>query len=714
MSNWTPAPIPPDEVERLSLLERLGVDESQSHPSLDALTAIAASLLRAPIALVSLVAGAKQFFLSRQGLDATSTGRPESFCGHCVTSQQPLSVADAFADQRFRENPLSVGAPHVRSYLGIPLLGSPGQSAVGTLCVIDHVPHAWTREDEVNLQRLASVVDHYLEGLAAQRAWRDAPLAFAVLDRTGRCLHGNSALARLMGRPLATILDQPISRFVVPADASVMNTMVAQVFRDDMSPTRRELRFVRMTGDLVVGGTSISRLQGVEGQAVCVIRDVSLERRASARLGVQAEVRSEIGQPLDEARAIVRGLRLRGTEEESDRLGEAEVRLDRLETLLDARMGDVAARAKAEADLRAAVLQLRSLIEGAIGPRFVIDDRGRILDSNEGACSELGWQREELLGRSLRVVHPAFTDAECLRWFAQASPVPTDLEDPVQFVRRDGVSVSVELRKIPVDWSGPGRLAVILTNVTAAREREFSLRKQRDDLEVTARTSEAALAEQLRMEEALHSSLREKETLLKEVHHRVKNNLQIVSSLLMLQMDQFEEPKLRQALAETVHRVRSMALIHQQLYGAESLGRIDLHAYAKQLTHSLHGALAPTCRLQVEAASVEVTVEHAVPIGLLLNELITNALKYGTKRPEAATPPAAIDGRPDVVVTIVRRGGEIELSVRDWGPGLPPDVQLGRTSSRGLQLVQTLTHQLRGKLSVTSDRGATFRIVFPT
>jgi two-component sensor histidine kinase len=210
------------------------------------------------------------------------------------------------------------------------------------------------------------------------------------------------------------------------------------------------------------------------------------------------------------------------------------------------------------------------------------------------------------------------------------------------------------------------------------------------------------LTERRRMEAAVAQSLREKETLLKEIHHRVKNNLQIISSLLMLQVDQVPSREAGRLLEESVQRVRSMALIHQQIYGGESLERIDLGTYTGQLAASLRYALAPDARMTLDADPVEVTVEHAVPLGLILNELITNAFKYGA--------PADGESPPVVHVRIRAEGDVLSLEVRDEGPGLPPDFDLATATSLGLTLVDTLTHQLRGALTVANEGGAVFRL----
>ena len=214
------------------------------------------------------------------------------------------------------------------------------------------------------------------------------------------------------------------------------------------------------------------------------------------------------------------------------------------------------------------------------------------------------------------------------------------------------------------------------------------------------------LTERHRMEQAVTQSLQEKETLLKEIHHRVKNNLQIISSLLQLQVDRVPSAEARGALEESVHRVRSMALIHQQLYGAASLERVDLAVYAEQLSEPLRRALAPNARLKLVAPSIEVTVEHAVPFGLILNELLTNAFKYGV--PPGGSP----DAPCDVTLTLEYDDGMLRLTVQDRGPGLPAGFDVAQGASLGLLLVRTLTRQLRGTFEAFNAGGACFRLSF--
>ena len=203
--SWIPAPTPFDELQRTRRIARFGLRNGQRHQPLDELVAMAAGLFHAPIALITLIDGEHQIFLAKFGLDADGTGRAESFCGHGLHSPAALVVDDSTADPRFADNPLVVGAPFVRAYLGVPLLGGAGESAIGSLCLIDRQARTWTSAEQEQLVSLSSIVENYLEGLASQRVWDDAPLALVMLDRQGRCLRVNPAFALLTGVPLASV-----------------------------------------------------------------------------------------------------------------------------------------------------------------------------------------------------------------------------------------------------------------------------------------------------------------------------------------------------------------------------------------------------------------------------------------------------------------------------------------------------------------------------
>jgi two-component sensor histidine kinase len=209
------------------------------------------------------------------------------------------------------------------------------------------------------------------------------------------------------------------------------------------------------------------------------------------------------------------------------------------------------------------------------------------------------------------------------------------------------------------------------------------------------------LTERQRMEEALTRSLHEKDTLLREVHHRVKNNLQIVSSLLTMQAQNLGDGPAAGALTEAVHRVRSMAFVHRQLYGTDHLARVDLGAYAQALGQSLVSSLDPAATVAFAVEPVEVAVDTAVPCGLVLNELLTNALKHGRSP----------DGSCHLRVEVRGDGDGFVLSVGDRGPGFAP--RSAAPTSLGMQLIRTLGRQVRGKVEMVNEGGAVVRIRVP-
>ncbi len=196
--------------------------------------------------------------------------------------------------------------------------------------------------------------------------------------------------------------------------------------------------------------------------------------------------------------------------------------------------------------------------------------------------------------------------------------------------------------------------------------------------------------------EAIERALREKEALLQEIHHRVKNNLQAVSSLLLMQRDVVAAGPAHDALSAGAQRVAAMALVHQQLYGDEQLDHIHLRAYAARLLTTLRDAYAPSARTEVEGVDVEVPIRLAVPAGLVLNELITNAFKYGVPNASPA------DGEPpEVRIVLSADDDEVRIAVRDPGPGVPTETPTGTTGALGFVLVRALVRQLRGTLEFT-------------
>lgn len=203
----------------------------------------------------------------------------------------------------------------------------------------------------------------------------------------------------------------------------------------------------------------------------------------------------------------------------------------------------------------------------------------------------------------------------------------------------------------------------------------------------------------------LRATLREKELLLQEVHHRVKNNLAIICSLLEMQADAFADPILSSALHESQKRIHSMALIHEMLYSSSSMTDVDFAGYTRQLAAEVstsYGIYPAKIRLQLELEPVRLEIALAIPCGLILNELLSNALKYAF--------PDRLCG--DVNVFLQQRLDRIRLTVEDTGVGLPEAGASSEVKSLGLRIVHILTKQLGGSLSVKSSPGTRFVLEF--
>ncbi|MHB8094357.1 MAG: response regulator [Candidatus Aminicenantales bacterium] len=225
-------------------------------------------------------------------------------------------------------------------------------------------------------------------------------------------------------------------------------------------------------------------------------------------------------------------------------------------------------------------------------------------------------------------------------------------------------------------------------------------------LEMKMVSLEKEVAERKRTEEALRTALAEKEVLLREIHHRVKNNMQIIISLFNLQAGHAMSPECLEFLREGQTRIRTMSLVHEKLYHSGDLSNIDLSDYVRSLAvHLFHIYLSDTdqVRLETDFDEVMMEVDSAVPCGMILNELISNALKH-----------AFPDGRKGVLrIGLNRRaGGVVEIRVEDNGIGLPEGLDFRQPGTFGLQVVNLLAGQLEAKFEHERGGGTAFTVSF--
>lgn len=225
------------------------------------------------------------------------------------------------------------------------------------------------------------------------------------------------------------------------------------------------------------------------------------------------------------------------------------------------------------------------------------------------------------------------------------------------------------------------------------------------DARLAARIKESKEIYELNI--SLEASIKEKETLLQEIHHRVKNNLQIISSILSLQKSYVKDLGTKEILKESITRIRSMSIIHETLYKSNNFASINFSDYLLGLTEDiiLTYKSDPDLELDVvaELSILRLDIKQAIPCGLIVNEIITNAVKYAFNETKHG----------ELYLRIKEEKGQVFFEIGDNGSGLPIDFQIEEADSLGLQLVQTLVEQLEGTLTIDRDSGTLFRIVFP-
>ncbi|PPT09219.1 Circadian input kinase A [Geitlerinema sp. FC II] len=251
------------------------------------------------------------------------------------------------------------------------------------------------------------------------------------------------------------------------------------------------------------------------------------------------------------------------------------------------------------------------------------------------------------------------------------------------------------------------QLSCEVTSTVRGRVRTYLMVAKKYDRGRSAVSVGIDISELKQAESELKTSLQDKELLLKEVHHRVKNNLQVISSIFSLQSQFSQDKGILSILEESQNRIRSMALIHEKLYQSNGFSKIDFADYVQNLVHALFSSynVSFNCvRLETSVEPISLNLDTAIPCGLLVNELISNSLKHGF--PEGRSGKIALEFRR------FDRDDRLMLRVSDTGVGFPENLDIARTTSLGLRLVRSLTRQLRGKLEMYNRNGAVFQVTF--
>jgi PAS domain S-box-containing protein len=330
-------------------------------------------------------------------------------------------------------------------------------------------------------------------------------------------------------------------------------------------------------------------------------------------------------------------------------------------------------------ELRESEQRFRNLLETVQLVAVTLDAKGRITFINDYALALAGYQRHEVLGKD---------------WF--------ELFVPLDMPEREELRASVGTESFPAHNDGiftvrGGGHRLIAWSNTIVRDIQGNV--------VGVAGIGEDITERRQAQEALAASLKEKEVLLKEVYHRVKNNLQTVSSLLSLQADAVKDAPTRELFLESRSRVHSMAMVHERLYRSSTLADVDFRSYIETLanTHLRSSSLAGTVALELDVAEITLGIDRAITCGLILNELLSNSLKHAFPGERRGT----------IRIGMACRGKECVLSYADDGIGLPEGFVAEEKESLGMVLITGLAQQIRAKLEVQVEGGTNFTITFP-
>ncbi len=343
-------------------------------------------------------------------------------------------------------------------------------------------------------------------------------------------------------------------------------------------------------------------------------------------------------------------------------------------------MREIEEKKTAEAALRRIEAFESAVLGASLDAIITIDGTGKVVEWNAAAERIFGYSVASAVGQEMgALIVPARLreahKAGIARYLAAGEPGVMGRLIELPAVRADGTEIITEVFTTPIESDGPALFTGFVRDIT----------------------------ERKKIEAQREAALEQSEMLLREVHHRVKNNMQVISSLLRLQAGKLHDPEQKGVFAECQERIRAMALIHERLYGTGQFARIEFSDYLAEMTRMILGSSAEAgsrVRLDLRREPLDLDLDVAMPLSLIASELVINALKHGFA-----------GGRTGLLTITLRRGAEMnELTVQDDGHGMPAgaaEPAPGSSTGIGMELVESLTRQIRGRREVRSDAGGT-------
>jgi len=513
--------------------------------------------------------------------------------------------------------------------------------------------HRLAPADSMNMQFIVSG-----EG---RLVWHPDP---AKLHADARDMYGKSVVDAILRAPSGYVYDEGNNRCFLYTQPENARHWLVVVLDVDVSTAMLKM-FERVT--LVRLGVALALVSGIAGVVIWLIvgrpiRSLAQTARRVGRNDLQARVNPEM---MSDEVAIL-----------GEAFNEMTESLGMLHKGLQAEIED---RRATEQALRRSEHRFREMSDLLPQTVYEVDLDGRFLFANRAASTMFGFGADGPPEGRAFLEYVAPEDRERARGAIQQMYAGSgNTSNEYMFIRADGsIFPGLISATVVSDGSRPSGMRGIIVDIS----------------------------EQRRVQEVLQNSVAEKELMVKEIHHRVKNNLQIISSLLNLQTSSIRDPVDLALFGESVDRIRSMALIHDRLYKSRDLAGIEFHEYIEALVMSLfHLYGQPNVTFKADVQDVRLSIDTAIPCGLIINELVTNALKHAFPDRRCGT----------IAVSLATRAhGDVELCVADDGVGMPGEFDIATTTTLGLQLVTILTNQLTGTLEILKGRGTTFRIVVP-
>lgn len=344
-------------------------------------------------------------------------------------------------------------------------------------------------------------------------------------------------------------------------------------------------------------------------------------------------------------------------------------------------------RRRAVEALRRSEKQIRIVMEASLAGHGIIQDQ-KIKYVNSMASRVFGYSREEMTGGGLAVadlIVPGQYDSIRKDLLERVNGNKIGRFYVVECRRKDSSVFDALVGGAMTTWEERPAVVVTVMDISDQKQTEEELRKSKL---------------------LLQNSLAEKEVLLREIYHRTKNNMLVIISMLHLQAMDIDDERVKTLFWETENRIRVMSLVHEKLYQSQNLAEVDLGQYLEEMVTALVRSMVIGDRIRVElkCEQVAVSIDNVVPLGLAINEIVTNSLKHAFPG----------DGHGCIFVYLTQDGdGMVEVVVGDDGVGLPPDINLDRIRSLGMQItVGLVERQLHGSMDIGSDGGTVYRIRF--